>query len=98
MRLFFLLIPTLLLQACGQTDYSTWNCSENGDPGKKVVMVLQQSNMKIGDQTLKFCGSLGLVSYFDQICQVDTKKSSAQLITSESRLTIGSKQYRCEKL
>jgi hypothetical protein len=98
MRLFFLLISTLLLQACGQADYSTWNCFENGDPNKKVVMVLQQSNLKIGDQTLKFCGSLGLVSYFDQNCQTDTKQSSAQFITSESRLTIGLQQYRCDKL
>jgi hypothetical protein len=98
MRLFFLLISTLLLQACGQADYSTWNCFENGDPNKKVVMVLQQSNLKIGDQTLKFCGSLGLVSYFDQNCQTDTKQATAQLITSESRLTIGSQQYRCDKL
>jgi hypothetical protein len=55
--------------------------------------------MKIGDRQLRFCGSLGLVSYFDENCKVgDVKASIAQLIQSESRLAIGSEQYRCEKL
>ena len=62
-------------------------------------MVLQQSTMKIGDRRLRFCGSLGLISFFDENCKVgDVKASTAQLIQSESRLTIGSDQYRCEKL
>ncbi|BEI36976.1 hypothetical protein PHIN7_07000 [Polynucleobacter sp. HIN7] len=62
-------------------------------------MVLQQSTMKFGDQQLRFCGSLGLISYFDESCKVgDVKASIAQLIQSESRLAIGKDEYRCEKL
>ncbi|QWD76789.1 hypothetical protein ICV32_03775 [Polynucleobacter sp. MWH-UH24A] len=99
MRVFYFLPLLLMLSACGQADYTTWNCIPENDPSKKVVMVLQQSTMKIDDRQLRFCGSLGLVSYFDENCKVgDVKASIAQLIQSESRLAIGSKQYRCEKL
>ena len=99
MRFFFFLPLIFALMACSQTDYTTWNCVPENDSSKKVVMVLQQSTMKISDRQLRFCGSLGLVSYFDENCKVgDVKASIAQLIQSESRLAIGSEQYRCEKL
>ncbi len=99
MRIFYLLPLLLALSACGQADYSTWNCVPEDDSRKKVTMVLQQSTMKIGDRQLRFCGSFGLVSYFDENCKVgDVKASIAQLIQSESRLAIGSAHYRCEKL
>ncbi|NCX14033.1 MAG: hypothetical protein EBW77_01530 [Burkholderiaceae bacterium] len=99
MRFFFFLPFIFALMACSQADYTTWNCVPENDSSKKVVMVLQQSTMKIGDRQLRFCGSLGLVSYFDENCKVgDVKASIAQLIQSESRLAIGSEQYRCEKL
>ncbi len=99
MRIFYFLPLVLLLSACGQADYITWNCIPENDSSKKVVMVLQQSTMKFGDRQLRFCGSLGLVSYFDESCKVgDVKASIAQLIQSESRLAIGRERYRCEKL
>ncbi len=99
MRIFYLLPLLLTLSACGQADYSTWNCVPEDDSRKKVTMVLQQSTMKIGDRQLRFGGSFGLVSYFDENCKVgDVKASIAQLIQSESRLAIGSEHYRCEKL
>lgn len=99
MRIFYFLPLLLSLLACGQADYTTWNCIPENDSSKKVVMVLQQSTMRIGERQLRFCGSLGLVSFFDENCKVgDVKASIAQLIQSESRLAIGSEQYRCEKL
>lgn len=61
-------------------------------------MVLKESTMQIGEQKLSYCGSLGLVSYFDRPCKAEIKDSVAQLISTQSRLTIGSKLYRCEKL
>lgn len=98
MRILYILSLSLALSACGQTDYSTWNCFEESDPGQKVVMVLKESTMQIGEQKLSYCGSLGLVSYFDRPCKAEIKDSVAQLISSQSRLTIGTQHYRCEKL
>ena len=99
MRIFYLSPLLTMLLACGQADYTTWNCTPQTDSTQNVVMVLQQTTMKLGDRQLRFCGSLGLVSYFDESCKVgDVKASTAQLIQSESRLTIGAEQYRCEKL
>lgn len=99
MRLFFLLPLLILLQACTQADYTTWNCYPDRDPSKKTVMVLQQTIMKLEERQLRFCGSLGLVSYFDESCKVgDVKSSKAQFTQSESRLVIGTEQFRCEKL
>lgn len=98
MRIFYISSLTLLLSACGQADYSTWNCYEESNAGQKVVMVLKESTMQIGEQKLSYCGSLGLVSYFDRPCKAEIKNSIAQLISTQSRLTIGAQQYRCEKL
>jgi hypothetical protein len=98
MRILYILSIGMALSACGQADYSTWNCYTDGQSDQKVVMILQESTMKIGDQKLSYCGSLGLVSYFDRSCKVETKNSMAQLIPSQSLLTIDTKQYRCEKL
>jgi hypothetical protein len=98
MRFYYLCPVLTLLSACGQADYSTWNCYPKNDPTKKVVMVLQQSTMKMGEEKLRFCSSLGLVSYFDKDCKGATKQAYAQFILSESRLIIGDQQYQCEKL
>jgi len=99
MRKFFFLPLLALLSGCGPADYTTWNCAPENNGTQRVVMVLQQSTMKIGDRQLRFCGSLGLVSYFDETCKVgDVKAAIAQFIQSESRLTIGPEHYRCEKL
>lgn len=98
MRILYILGLSLVLSACGQADYSTWNCSEVNNAEQKVVMILKESTMQIGEQKLNYCGSLGLVSYFDRPCKAEIKNSIAQLISSQSRLTIGTQQYRCEKL
>ena len=98
MRLLYIWSIGLVLTACGQADYSTWNCYADGQSEQKMVMVLQESTMKIGDQKLSYCGSLGLVSYFDRSCKVETKNSVAQLIPSQSLLSLNKQQYRCEKL
>lgn len=98
MRILYILSLGLLLSACGKANYSTWNCYESKSSEEKVVMILQESIMQIGDQKLSYCGSLGLVSYFDRSCKSETKDSFAQLIPSQSQLQIGTQQYRCEKL
>jgi len=98
MRLLYIWSTGLALTACGQADYSTWNCYAESQSDQKVVMVLQDSTMKIGDQKLSYCGSLGLVSYFDRSCKAEIKDSVAQLIPSQSLLTVDKQQYRCEKL
>ena len=98
MRLLYIWSAGLVLTACGQADYSTWNCYADGQSDRKVVMVLQDSTMKIEDQRLTYCGGLGLVTYFDRSCKAEIKDSMAQLIPSQSLLSLDKQQYRCEKL
>lgn len=98
------------LVACDKNDYTTWSCIEGPDQ-TKVSMVLSRSLMTFtppqalpsespssNASDLRFCGSLGHHSYFDQRCPADTQAALVRFSPGSGELRLGSKTLQCTVL
>jgi hypothetical protein len=64
----------LSLIACERETYTSWNCQSSSET--KIPMVLRRAQMEFQGLELKYCGSLGDQSYFDQTCTKQTEQSN----------------------
>jgi hypothetical protein len=84
------------LIACERETYTSWNC-QSADQAK-LPMVLRKAQMEFQGSILKYCGSLGNQSYFDQICANQTDQSSTVFSPKTGTLTQQGKEYQCVAL
>jgi hypothetical protein len=97
-------IPTLILclslVGCTRQDDSTWHCrlTESDKTAPVERLSLQGATLSFQHQTWQFCGSLGLISYFDGQCAKDTAHSALSFNTSEGELHLQQRSWMCEKL
>jgi hypothetical protein len=86
----------LSLIGCGRETYTSWNCQSEGEV--KTPMVLRQALMEFQRIELKYCGSLGNQSYFDQTCTNQIEKSSTVFSPKAGLLVYQGKEYQCAAL
>ena len=84
------------LTACERETYTTWNC-QNADEAK-IPMVLRKAQMEFQGLELKYCGSLGNQSFFDQSCANQTEQSSTTFSPKSGLLIQQGKEYQCAAL
>jgi hypothetical protein len=92
----------LLLAGCERLDYTTWVCqapnlSEKASE-KPLRMKLDGSQLEVRGEILRFCGSLGLSSYFDQNCPHLVETSKASFMTKTGEFKFNQEHYLCKVL
>ena len=98
-RLFCLLSLILLISACDRQVYTTWECKGIFPDKQKFSFILDGSSMNFqGDRRLKFCGSLGNSSFFDEVCPAQIEKSKVVFISKKGDFIEDLKAYRCSAL
>jgi hypothetical protein len=102
MKYHLIILPwigtTLLLSGCERLDYTTWQCEHAKLSEQKMSMKLDGSNLQVLGETLHFCGSLGMLSYFDTNCSkaIETSKASFEIKTGN--LALDQQIYHCKIL
>ena len=86
----------LSLIGCERETYTSWNCQSEGK--NKIPMVLRKAQMEFQGIALKYCGSLGNQSFFDQACTNQTDKSSTMFFPKTGLLMQQGKEYQCTAL
>jgi hypothetical protein len=84
------------LIGCERESYTSWNCQSLGQA--KIPMVLRKARMEFQGLELKYCGSLGNQSYFDQACTNQTEKSSTVFSPKTGLLIHQGQEYQCVAL
>ena len=84
------------LAACERETYTTWNCQTEGVA--KILMVLRKAQMEFQGLELKYCGSLGNQSFFDQSCANQTEQSNTTFSPKTGLLVQQDKEYQCTAL
>jgi hypothetical protein len=83
----------LSLIGCERETYTSWNCRSTDQV--KIPMVLRKAQMEFQGQALKYCGSLGNQSYFDQSCTNQTEQSNTAFTPNTGLLIQRDKEYQC---
>jgi hypothetical protein len=91
------IVFALFLVACDRNDYVTWKC-EPSPSGKTFSFILEGSKMKLNNQLLSFCGSMGPNSYFDQPCPAQATDSKVNLNPKLGILLFENEQFQCNAL
>ena len=86
----------LSLIACERETYTSWNCQSSSET--KIPMVLRKAQMEFQGLELKYCGSLGDQSYFDQTCAKQTEQSNTVFSPKTGVLLQQGKAYQCVAL
>jgi hypothetical protein len=95
-RLVCLLSIILVMTACDRQVYTTWECSGVFPDKQKFSFILDGSSMKIKEnRELKFCGSLGNSSFFDEVCPAQIEKSKVVFIPKKGDFIEDMHAYRC---
>jgi hypothetical protein len=81
------------LAACERETYTSWNCQSADEA--KISMVLRKAQMEFQGETLKYCGSLGNQSYFDQSCANQIEQSVSTFNPNTGLLIQRDKEYQC---
>lgn len=89
---------TLLLAGCERLDYTTWVCEAQNSAEKPIRMKLDGSQLEVKNEVLRFCGSLGPSSYFDQSCPALVETSKASLITKTGEFKLYQERFMCKVL
>jgi len=96
---FFCLINLFLFfSGCSRQDYTTWECRGVYPETKKFSFILDGSSMQFENRQLKFCGSLGNSSFFDEICPGQIESSKVIFISKKGDFIENSNAYRCSPL
>jgi hypothetical protein len=88
----------LLLSGCERLDYTTWQCEHEKRSEQKMSMKLDGSNLEVLGEKLRFCGSLGMSSYFDTNCPKAVEASKASFKTKTGNLALDQQIYHCKVL
>jgi hypothetical protein len=88
----------LLLSGCERLDYTTWQCEHEKRSEQKMSMKLDGSNLEVLGEKLRFCGSLGLTSYFDENCPKLVETSKVSFRTQTGHFLLNKVAYRCKVL
>lgn len=85
------------INACERSDYTTWLC-ESIDHTHKTKFILDRSKMILDNETIRYCGSLGKVSYFNDQCVGTVGTEKIQFNTEFGQLNIGDRILNCKLL
>ena len=97
-RFFCLFNLILLMIGCDRHDYTTWECRGVYPETKKFSFVLDGSMMKFENRQLKFCGSMGNSSFFDDLCPAQIESSKVVFISKKGDFIENLHAYRCSAL
>jgi len=86
-----------LLAGCERIDYTTWSCQSNS-VNKTKSMKLDGSAMEFLGGKYRFCGSLGLLSYFDETCPAEVSESKLTFHPKTGELKIKDQLFECQVL
>lgn len=86
-----------LLAGCERIDYTTWSCQKNS-VSKAQSMKLDGSTMEFLNEKYRFCGSLGLLSYFDQTCPPQVSDSKLMFYPKTGELKVNEQTFQCQVL
>lgn len=92
------LLTVLILLGCDRKDYVTWKCHSQETDKATLTMIIDGSNLKILQQSYKFCGSLGLDSYFDRACPATPQQSQLRFNQKTGNLNFDETPYACKAL
>lgn len=97
-RFFCLFSLFLFISGCSRHDYTTWECRGVFPETKKFSFILDGSNMQFDNRQLKFCGSLGNSSFFDEMCPEKIESSKVVFISKKGDFIEDLHAYRCSAL
>lgn len=97
-KITYFLIALIGLTGCDRRDYVTWKCQTSSTNEKNFTMILDGSNLKIGQNQYRYCGSLGPITYFNQECPPIINQSEFIFEQKLGILMIKGVRYQCNAL